>query len=718
MPDIYFNPDVAVTSPPAGFISGVARTFDEAKTIMSTHAGSSNLTAAANGIYQIFIETTGGTFIQEEILADGFTTDAANTYYIIGRNNPDIREPLNAPASSGSTIKLRDTFTRSFGENVFADLNIKPDLTNTNARSLVYLYSNSTRIHTFFSSALSGGSANSAISFCDHFDSGQITNGVISGFGRASYGAYRKTNAGTIVQADRLTVYKSAVFRADSNLTLTNSAIFNTPFYLNGVAPASDYNATSNAEITGATGANNQFNLLATDCFVDPDNGDFTPKAGSPLIGAASDGGNIGAVQGAQVATLSITKPAFLQAGAESVGVTVTNASADNLIQSAFSVTYSSFDISSYITSFVNDGSSQYTLSFTLPASLPRQFDATGYDLTVTENSVSATQTEVPYAEPAGKDYVNLATGFIAVKLWEQGEVIAAGAQRMAGNTIFSNAAGLADSQITPADGVDGWVEDSPSSSVADGWTGTALTVGTQAVFDVADGYSVSQDGTWGFNESASNDVVINIYFIAPDGTVSPASTYTYVLPSTEDLIPPTISISATGNAVSFTISEDVADFVVGDISVSAGSLSGFTGSGQSYAATFNPPANSTGTATISVAAGTITDAAGNANTAGDSATIAYDTRPQTIVFPTTAGDEVTDKQGNLLASTEFYFHIIALDLSVTENVSGTTDASGFFPALNLSTVPVGTDVQIIPYSNVNRDFGIPPILATVGVAI
>lgn len=415
---------------------------------------------------------------------------------------------------------------------------------------------------------------------------------------------------------------------------------------------------------------------------------------------------------------LSVTKPTNLQAGVESANVVATNASADNLLQAAFNATLDSVDISSYITSFVNDGSNQYTLAFTLPVSFPRQFNATGYDLVVTENSIASTQTEVPYVEPAAKDYVNLTAGFVAVKLWETGEAVAAGDERMVGNDILSHAAGLGSSTTTPADGVDGWAFERPSSSVADGWTGTALTVGAQAVFDIADGYTVNADGTWDFDQSAANDVVIDIYFIATDGTISPTSTYTYVLPSTEDLIPPTISISANGNTVSFTISESVADFVVGDISVDVGTLTNLTGSGQSYTATFVPPTNSNGTATVSVAVGTITDAAGNANTAGDSTTIAYDTRPQTLVFPTTAGDEVTDKQGNLLANTEFYFHVIALDLSVTENVSGTTDASGYFPTLNLSTVPIGTDVQIIPYSNVNRDFGIPPILATVGVAI
>ncbi|MGH1470158.1 MAG: hypothetical protein ACRBCS_03135 [Cellvibrionaceae bacterium] len=551
MPNIYYNPDVAVTSSPSGFITGVARTFAEALTLMNTDAGGANLVSAGNGIYDIYVETTGGTFIQELFLADGYTCDATNTYRIIFRNDPDLREPTGfAAGTSGSFMQLRDDYVEAFGENGLQDFNIKPDLTNTDARALIYLARPNVKIHDFRSSALESGVANSSVSFCYEFYDSQMYNGIISGFGRPFYGAYRKASSGVISASTNLTVYKCSTYRSDSNGSLNNSAIFDTPVYSNGVAAASDYNALSESALTGSTGANNQFNLVATDCFVDPDNFDFTPKVGSPLIGAASDGGNIGAVQGAAPTALTITKPANLQAGVESANVVATNASADNLVQAAFSATLDSVDISSYITSFTNDGSNQYTLAFTLPVSFPRQFNATGYDLVVTENSIASTQTEVPYIEPTGKDYVNLTAGFIAVKLLETGETVAAGDERMVGNDIFSHAAGLGSSTTTPADGVDGWVFERPSSSVADGWTGTALTAGVQAVFDIAEGYTVNADGTWDFNRSATNNVVIDIYFIATDGTISPTSTYTYVLPVVTDITP---------DAFSFTDQVDVA---------------------------------------------------------------------------------------------------------------------------------------------------------------
>jgi len=86
-----------------------------------------------------------------------------------------------------------------------------------------------------------------------------------------------------------------------------------------------------------------------------------------------------------------------------------------------------------------------------------------------------------------------------------------------------------------------------------------------------------------------------------------------------------TLGVGQTAS-LTFTLSESSTDFVVGDVSVSGGSLSGFAGSGASYTATFTPTASSSGTASVSVAVSTFTDAAGNANTASNSLSIAYDT--------------------------------------------------------------------------------------------
>ncbi|MGI9228511.1 MAG: Ig-like domain-containing protein, partial [Gammaproteobacteria bacterium] len=88
----------------------------------------------------------------------------------------------------------------------------------------------------------------------------------------------------------------------------------------------------------------------------------------------------------------------------------------------------------------------------------------------------------------------------------------------------------------------------------------------------------------------------------------------------------PTITITSANStvltdgtvAVTFTLSENSTDFTDDDITLNpetgAGTLSGFSGSGRSYTATFTAGATAA-MATISVAANTFTDAAGNGNT-------------------------------------------------------------------------------------------------------
>ena len=61
-----------------------------------------------------------------------------------------------------------------------------------------------------------------------------------------------------------------------------------------------------------------------------------------------------------------------------------------------------------------------------------------------------------------------------------------------------------------------------------------------------------------------------------------------------------------------FTLTEDVSDFHVEDVTVSGGTLSSFQGSGDTYRATFTPIGD--GLKSIVVEKGKITDTAGNAN--------------------------------------------------------------------------------------------------------
>ena len=110
-------------------------------------------------------------------------------------------------------------------------------------------------------------------------------------------------------------------------------------------------------------------------------------------------------------------------------------------------------------------------------------------------------------------------------------------------------------------------------------------------------------------------------------GTTVAASPTTTTTTTTTTTIPGTPSITITASEVSdgdtssdsslsltFTTSASTTDFAAGDVSVSGGTLSNFSGSGTTYTATFTPSAE--GATTIDVAANTFTNAFSTNNTA------------------------------------------------------------------------------------------------------
>jgi outer membrane protein OmpA-like peptidoglycan-associated protein len=110
------------------------------------------------------------------------------------------------------------------------------------------------------------------------------------------------------------------------------------------------------------------------------------------------------------------------------------------------------------------------------------------------------------------------------------------------------------------------------------------------------------------------------------------------------DATVPTVSIDnvpADTNAaftVTFQFSESVNDFVVGDVSLTNASLSGFTAvDGDTYTATLTPSAE--GAFTLDIAGGVATDDAGNGNTAATQAGGNFDTTLPTVVIQNVPSD-------------------------------------------------------------------------------
>ena len=142
------------------------------------------------------------------------------------------------------------------------------------------------------------------------------------------------------------------------------------------------------------------------------------------------------------------------------------------------------------------------------------------------------------------------------------------------------------------------------------------------------------------------------IYDVA--GNVASTSQY-YNTAYLNDKTGPTMTITASNGMViindgsttnnsslSLTLisSETTTNFAVGDITVSGGSVSSFSGSGTTYYATFTPSAS--GATTIDVAGSTFTDAAGNNNSAASQFNWTYDGTLPTITGVSLASDNST----------------------------------------------------------------------------
>ncbi len=179
------------------------------------------------------------------------------------------------------------------------------------------------------------------------------------------------------------------------------------------------------------------------------------------------------------------------------------------------------------------------------------------------------------------------------------------------------------------------------------------------------------------------------------------------------DLTPPTIAIASSLSSLSigktatlsFVLSESATDFVLADIVVSSGTLSNFTGSGTSYAATFTPSTNYTGTASVKVASGKFTDSSGNANEDGDDAnntlSISIDTQAPsaTLYSPLdeaikvsvasdiviTFSEKIYKGAGTVSIKTNAGITVATYDIKTSSNLTITDTTLTINPSANLS---------------------------------
>ncbi|WP_300554101.1 Ig-like domain-containing protein [Maricaulis sp.] len=165
------------------------------------------------------------------------------------------------------------------------------------------------------------------------------------------------------------------------------------------------------------------------------------------------------------------------------------------------------------------------------------------------------------------------------------------------------------------------------------------LTVGNGA----ASGFSGSGDTyTATITPSGDGQVSVDINAGVATDAAGNGNTAATQFAITNDETPPSVAIT-TGSSdpvsgaftATFTFSESVTGFVVGDITLGNAAASGFSGSGDTYTATITPAAD--GAVTVDVAAGVANDGAGNGNTAATQFTITNDETPPTVTVSSTA---------------------------------------------------------------------------------
>ncbi|ENC6732405.1 hypothetical protein ABKZ05_003116, partial [Vibrio navarrensis] len=160
----------------------------------------------------------------------------------------------------------------------------------------------------------------------------------------------------------------------------------------------------------------------------------------------------------------------------------------------------------------------------------------------------------------------------------------------------------LAASSDTGTSNTDNLTNDTTPTFTGTGTTGDTVTLVSNV--DGTIGSAVVSGSVWSI--TASSALTAGDHTITARATDTAGNTADSAsLAITVDTVSPSIGISSDKSALkvgetatlTFTLSESSSDFTADDITVTGGSLSGFTGSGTSYIATFTPSADTTSTA-------------------------------------------------------------------------------------------------------------------------
>jgi len=433
--------------------------------------------------------------------------------------------------------------------------------------------------------------------------------------------------------------------------------------------------------------------------------------------------------------------------GNASSTITATNITFNNVLPTIISVTSTTND------GYYNAGDAvNITVNFSGPVTLPPGGGGPGgggvtptmvvtletgsTDRTVSFTDFSGTSVSGTYTVQAGDTSADLAVKTIVVN---DGN-ISNTAGNMTDFTVGSNLSATSNLVIDTTDPIISSVSPASSSTVLNkeiGYTLSEQCASGTVVFTRTSGSStdsgsphtvnlVSSELTNGVHAPAvlyNNPTLVNgsVYSIAFNATDLAGNTATTVTNTSitynPDSVAPTLVI--TSNDVNsgglsnletivfiFTISEITTDFIIGDITVSGGALSGFTGSGQKYACTFTPSGD--GVKTINVNADVFTDSSSNGNLPATQFSYTHDGTKPTVSITSSEVNHNGSYGGNQIGLTfttsEATTNFVKSDIVVSNGVLSnfTAISSTVYTATFTATLNGSCNINV--YSNVFTD--------------
>ena len=246
----------------------------------------------------------------------------------------------------------------------------------------------------------------------------------------------------------------------------------------------------------------------------------------------------------------------------------------------------------------------------------------------------------------------------------------------------------------------------------------TGFEVGEITVTNgTADGFAGSGSTyTANITPTSEGPVTVSIAANVAVDVTNNENTASNTLSRTYDTVQPTVVINSTAidptNAspipVTITFSESVTGLVVGDITVTNGTVGSFTGSGTTYNASITPTA--AGLVTVSVPANKAVDAATNSNTASNTLSRTYDNIQPTVVITSIATDPTNASPIPFtITFSESVTGFAVGDITVTNGTAGSFTGSGATytasitpSAAGLVTISVPVNVAVDAATNSN----------------